>query len=192
MKLRSILLSELCFFLFIPVICTGSPIPGMGSSALAAPEKGIFFSRWGFQLNNKDTAWGLNALESKNDQMAVQYKSTSGKAALSVHTDLLKSNYSLENYAKRWTRDYSNYGFEFTGTKIFQQNNARGLVVDLVHKKKGQQLRQVIFLKDKTSVILTCQSEIKTFLQNLPVCNQIIRSFSWVNSSPGLTPQKAF
>jgi hypothetical protein len=108
-------------------------------------------------------------------------------AKFSIKEDTLPNELSLEVYAKRWMKDYSSYGFDFLGSRPFVNQslgnkNAKGLVVDLVHKSSDKQLRQVIFLKKKQAVILTCVDQKQNFSQTLDDCNQMIRSFEWKDS----------
>ena len=131
-----------------------SPFPALGSSALVAPEKGLFYISKGFNLSNPDSL-------------------------VKVKTDTLKNNLSLEDYAKKWMKDYSQYGFDLLGSRSFKENEARGIVVDLYHKKTQTQMRQTIFLKEKNVVILTCINEKSEFAKILAQCNQTIKSFSW-------------
>lgn len=151
----------------------------MGSSLLVSPETGFFWKRHGFQLKTGSSGWEL-ASPSEEDATKVRYvRPASDLASLAVQIENLKTELTLENYAKKWMRDYVNYGFDVLGTQAFQQNQAKGLVVDLVHKKSDQQLRQILFLKNKKVVILTCRDHQKNFQQTLMGCNQISKSFEW-------------
>ncbi len=156
-----------------------APYPGAGSSLLVAPERGLFWQRRGFELKSGTTGWQL--APPQQETASVRYlKPGSTSASLSVQLETLKADLSLENYAKRWMKDYSNYGFEVLGTQTFLQNGAKGLVVDLFHKKSDQQLRQILFLKNKNIVILTCRDDRQKFPQTLLGCNQISKSFEWL------------
>lgn len=155
-----------------------SPHPAIGSSALVNPAYGIFFRPQGFALNAGVSGWSLG------DSMELLTFSSpkTPTGSLSVRAEELRSELTLENYAKRWMKDYPSYGFDVLGTKTFAQGNARGLVIDLTHKKRNQQLRQILFLKDKKAVILTCKDDLKTFEATLAGCNQIAKTFEWVTT----------
>jgi hypothetical protein len=180
-----------CIFLFggffpllfvsflMPSSLYAAPHPGMGSSLLVSPEKGLFWKKQGFQLQTGSSGWQL-APPSDDGTGRVRFlRPDSESASLAVQIENLKTELTLENYAKKWMRDYVNYGFDVLGTQAFQQNKAKGLVVDLLHKKSDQQLRQILFLKNKKVVILTCRDHQKTFQQTLLGCNQISKSFEW-------------
>ncbi len=156
-----------------------APYPGMGSSLLVAPERGLFWQRKGFALRTANSGWELAAPQNEASAALRYVKPGSSTASLAVQLETLKADLSLENYAKRWIRDYSSYGFEILGTQTFLQNGSKGLVVDLFHKKSDQQLRQILFLKNKNIVILTCKDERKKFTQTLQGCNQISKTFEW-------------
>ena len=161
-----------------------APHPGMGSSLLTSPEKGLFYAMKGFRVE-APPQWkiDIDSNEILNDEFSVSYTSkTSPSLNLSLKTDTLKTNNTLEGYAKKWMKDYASYGFDILGAKTFSTNNAKGLVVDLTHKKKSQQLRQVIFVNKKTAVTLTCADSIKNFQSTLVECNGIFKSFSWLSN----------
>jgi hypothetical protein len=183
MRSRTTLTTLLFIAFSIPSMLYAAPHPGMGSSLLVSPEKGFFWKRYGFQLQTGLSGWQL-APPTDDDANKVRYvRPSSDIGSLAVQIENLKSDLTLENYAKKWMRDYVSYGFDVLGTQAFTQNNAKGLVVDLVHKKSDQQLRQILFLKNKKVVILTCRDHLKTFQQTLAGCNQISKSFEWTDSS---------
>lgn len=156
-----------------------APHPAVGSSVLVAPEHGIFWKRWGFQLGAGKTGWQMLSDESGDNSLARYIRPNSATGSLALRTELLKTDLSLKNYTKKWMRDYTNYGFEVLGTNSFFQNGARGLVIDLIHRKSDQQLRQVLFLKNKRVVVLTCRDQQKKFQQTLLGCNEISKTFKW-------------
>ncbi|RYZ64037.1 MAG: hypothetical protein EOP05_22635 [Proteobacteria bacterium] len=100
-------------------------------------------------------------------------------ASLTVRVDELQKEIPLDKYIQKWMKEYPRYGFDVLGSKPFVQNKQRGYVLDLVNREQGKQLRQVVFLKQKKAVILTCRDRIVSFQDNLKGCNKIIRSFEW-------------
>lgn len=184
----------LLFFCLYISTAYAAPHPATGSSILTSPEHGRFLSRWGFQLGLKSTAWSALVPDATNSPdeaswRALNLAKSSAQAAIKV--DQLKTEISFENFAKKSLKEYGPLGMDVLGSKTFQQGGARGLVVDLVQTKKKLQLRQAIFLKKKTVVVITC-SDLKgpEFNQTLGSCNQLIKNFSWVDLSS--TDPKAF
>jgi len=178
-------------FAFLPAVflsasnSPASPMPGMGSSVLVSPEKGFFFASKGFTLAAPSTWKFEKSPENREglteqDEFAVIYSyPTIPTLRLSLKTDSLKTNMTVEAYAKKWMKDYTSYGFDVLGAKTFTSNQTKGLVVDLLQRKQGTQLRQVIFVKNKTAVTLTCLDQQKTFNAHIQTCNEIVRTFSW-------------
>ena len=117
----------------LPVQAFASPIPGMGSAELVSPSKGYMFNVHGFRLNKGTTNWEIRPVEvfpeappSKNstNEIAIRYQSPLSNGFLAVKTETLPEPTTLEYYAKRWIRDYSYYGFDVLGAKVFSQANA--------------------------------------------------------------------
>jgi hypothetical protein len=156
----------------------GSPFPATGS-ALLAPEKGLFFISRGFHLSAQK-GW---VMEDNLTLTSTQHPS----AKFAIKEDTLPSDLTLETYAKRWMKDYTSDGFDFLGSRPFTNPRlghqaVKGLVVDLLHKSSDKQLRQVIFLKKRQAVILTCVDQKNEFDKTLSDCNQMIRTFEWTDS----------
>jgi hypothetical protein len=172
----------------LPVNSLASPIPAMGSSALASSSKGYNFNLRGFRLTKGQTNWSLQsppdsearAVETKSHEISLRYQSPISHGFLAVKTETLSAPVNVEFYAKKWIRDYSYYGFDVLGAKAFNQGNARGYVIDLFHPKKSKQMRQVVFLRDKTAVIMTCSDEKSQFSLTLSNCNSILKTFAWL------------
>ncbi len=175
--------------LLIAPMIYGAPYPATGSSLLVAPEKGLFWSRYGFQLKTGQTGWLLGSPSQDDDSFVRYVRPNSSTGSLAIRMETLRTEMTLENYTKKWIRDYSNYGFDVLGSQTFALNGSKALVVDLFHKKSEQQMRQVLFLKNKKVVTLTCRDQQKTFEQTLIGCNQISKSFEWTDN---LNSQKAF
>ncbi len=156
-----------------------APHPAVGSSALSSLEKGLFWHRAGFSLQASEKEW--MAAESSTQETEVILKArSSGTQKLAIKLDELKQDLSIENYAKKWMKDYSNYGFEVLGSQPFQLGEQRGLVIDLEHKRNFQQVRQVLFLRSKKAVLFTCMDDRKKFSSSLQLCNRVIQSFLWL------------
>jgi hypothetical protein len=106
-------------------------------------------------------------------------KPSSAPATLTVRVDKLEKDTTLDRYIGKWMKEYPRYGFDVLGSKPFLQAKNKGYVLDLVNRNQGKQLRQVVFLKRKNAVILTCRDRIATFQTSLKACNQIIKTFTW-------------
>ncbi|PIS09753.1 MAG: hypothetical protein COT73_13000 [Bdellovibrio sp. CG10_big_fil_rev_8_21_14_0_10_47_8] len=183
--------------LLIKSVGYASPMPATGSSALVAPQNGLFLAIRGFELKTEKTNWifatpktvkfqnqDSDNKEPWTDLELRMIKPDVATASFFVKTDVLKADLSLENYAKRWMKDYPQYGFEILGTRAFSQNSTRGLLIDLFHRKSNEQVRQVLFLKDRQAVIMTCKDTKTSFNKTLSDCNQVVKSFAWTAAEP--------
>ena len=166
-------------------VATAAPMPATSTSALTAPEKGLYFTHKGFLLKTEGTNWLPVASNNESLMDAIRFapKDSSSTGSLSVRTDKISAQVSLETYAKKFMRDYPNYGFDVLGSKTVTIHQSQGLVVDMVQKTKGKQLRQVILKKDNQVAILTCMDNKEAFLKTIAGCNQIIKSFEWTSDS---------
>lgn len=171
------------FFLCIPVISLAAPFPATSTSALTAPEKGLYFLHKGFTLKTEGTSWVPvpGAEQSLLDTVRFSEKGSKSNGVLSIRTDTISKTISLELYTRKWMRDYPSYGFEVVSAKNFTLNGNPALVVDMLSRSKKKQLRQVIVKKDEQVAIMTCLDDQDKFSQSLQNCNQIMKSFSWVS-----------
>lgn len=113
------------------------------------------------------------------DTVRFASKESSQKGSLSVRTDTIAKNASLELYARKWMRDYPSYGFEVLSAKNLTLNGQPALVVDMLSRSKNKQIRQVILKKENRVAVMTCLDDRATFSKSLQTCNRIMESFSW-------------
>jgi hypothetical protein len=176
-------LCSLCFAFFFVLQATASPSPGMATSALVSPHLGLFRSPRGFEVSANGSGWSLEEPPKGNKTVTTVYQSPIAKdAEMTIRVDQLKAQskeLTVEKYAQRWIKEYPRYGFDVMNSQPFQLKNQKGYVLDLINRDTAKQLRQVLFLKNKTAVILTCRDKISDFQNSIRGCNQIIRSFNW-------------
>lgn len=169
--------------IFVAEFAWAAPHPGV-TSALAAPKLGVFRSPHGFEIASGNSGWLPTPAPNENRHIATVYKPSGWNARgisamLTVRIDKLNKSMPLEAYVKRWSKEYPKFGFDVLGSQPFVQNNERGYVLDLINRDNNRQLRQVVFLKDKNAVILTCRDQAASFKSALKSCNEIIRTFRW-------------
>ena len=99
---------------------------------------------------------------------------TRGLAGSSGQAQMARSSNS-----KQWLKDYPRLGFEILATKKIRLNNQVGFLLDLISRDNHIQLRQVLFLKGRHAVNITCRDHQDQFDQSLRQCNDIIRTFTW-------------
>lgn len=162
-----------------------APFPATGSSPLVSEKPGLFYSPKGFKIHSGATAW-VQAPPPKNiPSLVTVYKapvSQHGQTpALSVRVDELRKSQTLKNYIRKWMQDYTRFGFDVLTAKAIKINEQSAFLLDIVSKETQKQLRQVVFLKNKTAVILTCRDHRSSFGKSVQDCNQIVKTFEWTS-----------
>ena len=171
------------FALFLNQSAFAAPIPGTSSSALVAPQLGIYKSRFGFEIMAKETAWIQTKPPKKSRFIETVYRSpierNNVRATLTVRVDNMRGKANLRSYVKRWIKEYPKYGYDVLGSKPFKMNGKKGYVIDLMNTRKQRQLRQVIHMSNRTAVLMTCRDHTDSFEESLKECNNIIQKFRW-------------
>jgi hypothetical protein len=174
------------FLLISSCWALAAPHPATSTSVLTDPQYGHYFQSQGFNLRTLGTDWlpTPQSNESLFESVRLTPKgNVESTASLSVRTDTLSKQSTLENYAKKWMRDYPSYGFEVLGAKSFAMAGGPGLVVDMIQKGRSKQIRQVILQKGQRVAILTCLDNQSSFQKTLTACNQLVKNFEWSAST---------
>ena len=160
-----------------------APIPVTSSSFVISSQSGKFISEHGFSIHADKTDWIQTAPPADNPFIAILYRSRSThlgvQAGLTVRVEELEKAPTLKSYVKRWLKDYPRFGFQILDSKPMKISQQKAFLLDLVNKATSKQLRQVVFLKNKTAVILTCRDHRESFQETVATCNQIISHFRW-------------
>ena len=147
-----------------------APYPATSSSTLTDPNKPGFY---------KSLPYTLKAAFRLGYDLDGNFQLTNESSSFFIKLVDMPETHSLDSFSKKWIKDYSSLGFNLLGTKAFTQNELRGLVIDLFHKKEGRQIRQVLFKGSGKVAILTCQDSEKSFSETLSECNNLTKSFTW-------------
>ncbi len=169
---------------FVVLRSWSSPFPVSGTSLLTDPAEGRFLEPYGFRLKTTNLKWTVVPDEKVSIFQTFRFAPINSQinnqtAQLTVRKDDLGQAKNLEVYAKKWMREYPQYGFEILTTKNMQLGGGDALLIDLVHRAKNQQIRQLVLHRNKKVVILTCLDEISKFKSTVSDCNQMMTSFSW-------------
>jgi len=165
-----------------PLAAFAAPIPLTSSSLFISQQRGLFRSALGFSLHAADSGWEQVPAPKDNSFIQTIYRApndSSTQAALTVRTDKMDKVYDVEQYAKKWMKDYPRFGFEILAAKKVRVSEDVAFMLDLVNRENSKQLRQVIFVKNKDAVTLTCRDDVSLFNETLKACNEIIRTFNW-------------
>lgn len=174
------------FVAFITLVIVGrvesAPMPLTSSSVFISGTRGLFHSPSGFVINAGNTDWHLTVAPKNNSYIETVYRAPGDnkiQAALTVRAETLAKSMDLDAYANKWMKDYPRLGFEILTAKKVRVGDQVAYMLDLLSRENSKQLRQVLFLKGKSTVTLTCRDDVGTFAQTLKSCNEIIRTFHW-------------
>ncbi|MGE0763578.1 MAG: hypothetical protein AB7N80_09905 [Bdellovibrionales bacterium] len=179
------LLFYLCYSILVLLATTAlaAPIPATSSSSLIGADLGLFISEYGFSIHAGGTSWIHTSPPKDMPALTTLYRSpnlTHGvQPSLTVRVDQLKEALPLNKYAKQWMKDYPRLGFEVLASKPLRIGKEIAYLVDILNRDAGKQLRQVVFVKERTAVVLTCRDHRDNFDQTVRTCNEIIKNFKW-------------
>lgn len=159
-----------------------APIPLTSSSIFISAKKGLFQSPLGFSLHLAATNWVQIPKPNDNPYIETIYRASEDdkvQAALTVRVDHLSKAMGLEAYSQKWMKDYPRFGFDILTSKKVRVGDEIGFMLDLVNRDNSKQLRQLLFVKNKSAVTLTCRDDVQNFPHTLKSCNEIIRTFHW-------------
>lgn len=177
--MRFILLS-----FFLPLFVQAAPFPTTGSSAVNSPKWNTAFSQMGFSFKLVSDEWVFLENPSQNrlpanQQIDMGFKTLSESARLSLKTETYRGKVNLEAYAKKYLRDYNQYGFEVISSRSVKINGVTAVVIDLIQKNKLTQSRQIFLGADEKITIASCIDKSEFFSLTSNMCNQLINNYSW-------------
>lgn len=178
---------RILFFLFTVMIvgvAQAAPLPTTGSSMVNSPRWNTAFSQMGFSFKLVSDEWVFLSGPSQNmgpanQQIDLGFKTLSESARLSLKTENYKGKVNLEAYAKKYLRDYNQYGFEVLSTKSVQINNTPAVMIDLIQKNKLTQSRQVFMTTGNKITIASCIDKTDYFTMTANMCQQLLNTYSW-------------
>lgn len=163
-------------------------MPGAGTSKLITDKPAQYYSPKGFRLNANKTAWVQVEPPKQIPSLVTIYKAplpqNGQQPALTVRVDELKRTQPIKSYVKRWMQDYSRFGFDVLTAKNIKINEQSAFLLDIISRETKKQLRQVVFMKNKLAVILTCRDGKDSFSATVQDCNEIIKTFEWTDPVP--------
>ena len=157
-------------------------LPAMGAKRPNQAKRKISVKQELFEFKELETSWWRAPVPASKKGVALLFR-----APLSKQKDFQpimtvrvgKTKQGINNYVASWMGDYSKLGYDILGSRAFKHNSQRSYVVDVRNSSTKKQARQVIFLKNNNTVILTCIDRVDTFKNSLSECNKIVKSFSW-------------
>lgn len=160
-----------------------APIPATSSSTLIGADLGKFISEYGFTIHAGGTSWIHTEPPKDIAALTTVYRSPSihhgVQASLTVRVDRMNQPTPLNKYVHQWMKDYPRLGFEVLSAKPLKVAGQNAYLVDVISREAAKQLRQVVFVKDRVAVVLTCRDHRESFDDTVRVCNDIIKNFKW-------------
>ncbi|MCB0392925.1 MAG: hypothetical protein KDD25_00105 [Bdellovibrionales bacterium] len=141
----------------------------------------------GFALRNLSTKWFQSPPPPEKVGIHMQFRSPDVKdgyqGLMTIRIDKETGNAKdVKQYVKKWLGDYQKLGYKVLGSKPFKQGSELAYVIDVKNEKSKKQVRQVVFFRPNQAVVLTCIDKQKQFSKTLNECNNITRSFAFLNS----------
>lgn len=173
----------LLIFLF-PLYVQAAPLPTTGSSAVNSPKWNTAFSQMGFSFKLVSDEWVFLENPSQNrlpanQQIDMGFKTLSESARLSLKTETYRGKVNLEAYAKKYLRDYNQYGFEVITSRSVKINGVPAVIIDLMQKNKLTQSRQIFLGADEKITIASCIDKSEMFSMTSSMCNQLMNNYNW-------------
>lgn len=160
-----------------------APMPATSSSLIVNEKPEIYRSIRGFTVNAGKSEWLLGDTPSSIPAVVTVYHSPESnhgvQPVLTVRIDDLHQKQDIKTYVKQWMKDYALLGLSVLKAGPLKVNDQNAYLLDLDEQKGDKRLRQVVFLKDQTAVVLTCRDRRETFSQTVKSCNEIFKSFAW-------------
>jgi hypothetical protein len=173
--------------LFSAFSAWAAPMPATSTSLLTNEKPGIFRSAKGFSVNAGKTEWVLSEAPTDLPSVVTLFKSPEThhgvQPVLTVRVDELPHKTELNLYAQQWLKDYTTLGFKILNKKTLKVNSYPVFAMDVEEMRGQKKLRQIVFLKNQTAVVLTCRDLKDTFKKTVKDCNQIFKSFAWNSSA---------
>ncbi len=163
-----------------------SPIPGFGSAPAQQLLRNIVISELGFRIgNSQQNFWTLKIEPSSTNSNSYQFYATNPQlsARFLINVDKFAKPITLDNYLKKWVKEYPYFGFEILQTQSFKIGGQSSYLIDLAHRKKNKQLRQFVVVKDNFAIVMTCVDEINRFKETSAQCGNLVNDFQWISKS---------
>lgn len=153
--------------------------------------KNYYVSERGFQLKTQNTNWLKSSSSAKDVEILFQLKPElkNKSATLSVRIDDETKASTLEDYVKTWVPKFPQFGLDVLNYQYYKMTpQVQAFVVDLTNTTSGKYVRQVFFHKNKRAIIFTCMDDQKNYKSTVSNCNELIKTFTWVQETTNSKP----
>lgn len=139
-------------------------------------SNGHVFSQFGFQLQgNVQLPWILETTDSKNKEFNLIY----GSGRLNLKSEVVSQNVQLEQYVKKYLKDYNLYGFKVGQIQNGADSKDPKIVLDLEKKSNSVKAKQYFYLHKQKILIATCTDDFSSFDQTARLCQRFMDEIHW-------------
>lgn len=164
-------------FSFISTISFAAPHPTTGLSLINRISKGHVFSQFGFQLKGQvELPWILENSENENKEFNLLY----GSGRMNIRSELVSSKMQLDNYIKKYLKDYNLYGFTVSKIQNGADETTPQITLEIDQKNKKNKIKQVFILKNQRVLTMTCSDDDESFERTSHLCQRFIDEIQWL------------
>lgn len=154
-----------------------APHPTTGLSLINRISRGHVFSQFGFQLKGQvELPWILEATSDDNKEFNLLY----GSGRMNIRSEVVSSKMHLDNYIKRFLKDYNLYGFTVSKIQNGADESTPQITLEIDQKNKKNKLKQVFILKNQRVLTITCTDDDDSFERTSHLCQRFIDEIHWL------------
>lgn len=154
-----------------------APHPTTGQSLLNRLSHSPVFSQFGFQLKGSvELPWIMD--NSQDD--AKEFNLLYGSGRLNIKSDVVPVKTELDNYIKRFLKDYNHYGFSISKIQNGSDETTPQITLDIEQKNKKNKLKQFFILKNQHVLTITCSDNNESFERTSHLCQRFVDEISWL------------
>lgn len=154
-----------------------APHPTTGLSLVNRISRGHVFSQFGFQLKGQvELPWILEATAADTKEFNLLY----GSGRMNIRSEAVTSKTLLDNYVKRFLKDYNLYGFTVSKIQNAADDITPKITLEIDQKNKKNKLKQVFILKNQRVLTMTCTDDEDSFERTSHLCQRFIDEMQWL------------
>lgn len=154
-----------------------APHPTTGLSMINRISKGAMFNQFGFELKGQvELPWILEATVDDNKEFNLLY----GSGRMNIRSEVVSSKMLLDNYVKRFLKDYNLYGFAVSKIQNGADDSTPQITLEIDQKNKKNKIKQVFILKNQRVLTMTCTDDDESFERTSHLCQRFIEEIQWL------------
>lgn len=163
--------------MFGSTISFSAPHPTTGQSLLNRLSHSPVFSQFGFRLKgNVELPWIMDNSDADTKEFNLLY----GSGRLNIKSEVVSAKTELDNYIKRYLKDYNHYGFNIAKIQNGSDDLTPQIILDIEQKIKKNKLKQYFILKNQHVLTITCTDDNESFERTSHLCQRFVDEISWL------------